>query len=76
MPVSRREFDDGHLSLSIPILQYLGVRSEEAFTADEVFEALIEIYGRRATPGDVIVTLEDLAGSGQVESKRVDGVWL
>ncbi len=76
MPISRQEFDDGRLDLSVPILQYLGARSEEAFTADEILFAIFEIYERRVTPAEVVVTLEDLVARGMLESKRLFGMTL
>ena len=74
MPISRQEFDDGRLNFGIPILQYLRARNDEAFTADEILYALLEVYERRATPAEVVVTLEDLVNSSLVESRVVAGV--
>ena len=54
MPISRQEFDDGRTNLNVPILQYLGVRRDEAFTADEILAALLDVYGRRAMIAEVI----------------------
>ena len=76
MPISRQEFDEGSLRLSIPIIQYLRVRSEEAFTSDEILEALLDVYERRATPAEVVLTLDDLVASGSLESRKIDGVWM
>jgi hypothetical protein len=76
VPISRQEFDDGRLDLSVPILQYLGARSDEAFTADEILYALLEIYERRATPAEVVVSLDDQVAKGVLESKQMIGMTL
>ena len=76
MPISRQEYDDGRLDLGVPIVQYMSARSEEAFTADEVLYALLEIYERRATPAEVVVSLEDLIAIGVLESKQRAGMVL
>ena len=73
MPISREEFDDARLDLSVPILGFLGLRSGEAFTADEVFEELTSYYGRRVTQAEVVVTLEDLTRVNRLESKYFAG---
>lgn len=56
------------------MLQYLRARNDEAFTADEILYALLQVYERRATPAEVVVTLEDLLDDGLIESKVVAGV--
>ena len=73
MPISRQEFDDGRLDFGVPLLQYLRARNDEAFTADEILYALLEIYERRVTPAEVVLMLEDLTDAGLVESKAVAG---
>ena len=74
MPISRQEFDDGRLNFGIPILQYLRARNDEAFTVDEILHALVEVYERRVTLAEVVLTLEDLVDSKMIESKFVAGV--
>ena len=74
MPISRQEFDDGRLNFSVPVLQYLRARNDEAFNADEILYALLQVYERRVTPAEVVVTLEDLLDDGLIESKVVAGV--
>lgn len=73
MPISRQEYDDGRLDLGVPVLQYLDARNNEAFAADEILYALLEIYERRVTPAEVVVTLQDLLAAGLIESKVVGG---
>lgn len=80
MPISRQEFDDGRLDLSVPILQFLSLRNGEAFTADEVLDELLNYYGRRhgrrVTETEVVVVLEDLVKADKLESKQFAGaVW-
>ena len=73
MPISRGEFEEGCTNLSVPILQYLNVRREEAFTVDEVLFALTTVYERRATITEVSSILRALVNSGSLESKEVSG---
>lgn len=73
MPISRQEFDDGRLDLSVPILQFLSLRNGEAFTADEVLDELLNYYGRRVTETEVVVVLEDLVKADKLESKQIAG---
>lgn len=74
MPISREEFDAGHLDVGVPILQFLGLRSGEAFTADEVLDELTGYYGRRVTQAEVVVVLDDLVRDDRLESKQFAGV--
>ena len=69
MPISRQEFDEGRLDLSVPIFQFLSLRNGEAFTADE----LINYYGRRVTQTEVVVALDDFVKSDRLESKQFAG---
>ena len=62
--------------MGVPILQYLGARSEEVFTADEILDALLYIYERRATPAEVVVVLGDLVDAKLLETKQFAGVVL
>ena len=73
MPISRQEFDDGRTNLNVPILQYLGVRRDEAFTADEILAALLDVYGRRAMIAEVINFLRNLADAGRIETREIAG---
>ena len=73
MPISRQEFDEGRLDLSVPILQFLGLRNGEAFTADEILDELLNYYGRRVTETEVVVVLEDLVKADKLESKQFAG---
>ena len=73
MPVSREEFEVGRTDLSVPILQYLGVRRNEAFTPSEILYALTTVYERRATLTEVSGFLMLLVRNGQLETKEVSG---
>ncbi len=74
MPISRQEYDDERLNFGVPILQYLKARNDEAFTADEILYALLEVYERRVTPAEVVLTLEDLVDANLIESKFMVGI--
>ena len=55
MTISRQEFDEGRIDLSVPILDFLAVR-RDAFTGQAIFEQLIQ-FGRRITLGEVVSSL-------------------
>ncbi len=73
MPISRQEYDDGRTNINIPIMQYFEVRRDEAFTADEILTALLEVYGRRITIAEVVNSLRNLVSVGDLESKEIAG---
>lgn len=72
MPISRQEFDAGRYDLSVPITDYLLVRREDAFRADEILEAMIQ-FGRAVTLAEVVQALESLVDRGEVQSKEIAG---
>ena len=74
MPISRQEFDEGSANITIPIMEYLGVRRDEAFTADEILVALLDVYGRRATIAEVINFLGNLVDEGRNETREIAGL--
>ena len=74
MPISRQEFDDERADINVPIMQYLGVRRDEAFTAGEILTALLDVYGRRITIAEVVNSLGNLVNAGRIESKEMAGV--
>ena len=73
MPISRQEFEDGRIDLGIPIADYLSVRRDDAFTANEVLEALIG-FGRLCTLAEVAQALDRLTTEGAVVRKEFAGV--
>ncbi len=73
MPISREEYEEGRTDISIPILQYLNVRRDEAFTVDEIQSALTNVYERRTTIAEVVGILRTLVRAGRVETKEVSG---
>ncbi len=73
MPISRQEFEDDRIDLGIPIADYLSVRRDDAFTAQEIFEAMIG-FGRPCTFAEVVQALERLAREATVEGKEFAGV--
>ena len=73
MPISREEFDEGHIDLAVPIIDLLAGRPAEAFTANEVVTNLTAIFDRRATLGEVAAALEFLVNQGRLERKEIAG---
>ncbi len=73
MPISRREFEDDRIDLGVPIADYLSIRRDDAFTAQEVLEPMIG-FGRPCTLAEVVQALERLAREGTVERKEFAGV--
>ena len=73
MPVSREEYDRGHIDLTVPIADYLDLRREDAFTAAELLEQIIQ-YGRAATIMEVIQALRVLVAHGRVDTKELAGI--
>ena len=72
LPISREEFDAGRFDLTVPILDFLSLRREDAFTADETLEQMIFV-GRAATLAEVVHALNHLSELGLVESKEFSG---
>lgn len=73
MPISRQECDEGRPNIDIPLMQYLDVRQDEAFSAEEILMALIDVYGRRTTIAEVAQSLRKLVNAGRLESKEMAG---
>ena len=73
MLISRQGFDGGRANIAIPIMRYLAVRRDEAFTADEIFTALLDVYGRRTTIAEVINPLRNLVNAGRIGSREIAG---
>ena len=73
MPISRGEFEEGRTDLSVPVLQYLNVRRDEAFTVEEIHSALSDVYERRATVAEVSSMLRVLVNGSRIETKEVSG---
>ena len=73
MPISREEFERGAIDLSIPIISYMTLRGEEAFSAVEIHFALREIFERRTTLAEVVVVLASLVEERRVDLKEIAG---
>ena len=72
LPISREEFNAGRFDLTVPILDFLSLRREDAFTAEEVLEQML-VFGRAATFAEVVHTLNQLLDHELVESKEFSG---
>ncbi len=73
MPVSREEYDRGRIDLTVPLADYLSLRRDDAFTAAELLEQLIQ-YGRAATITEVVQALGVLVAQGRVDTKELAGI--
>ena len=73
MPISRQEFEEGRIDLGIPVAEYLSVRREDAFTAQEILEAMLQ-FGRRCTLAEVAQALEALVAQRSVQTKEFAGI--
>ena len=73
MPISRQEFEDGRINLGIPVTEYLSVWRENAFTAQEDLDSMIQ-FGRRCTLAEVVQALERLVAQEIVQRKEFAGV--
>ena len=71
MPISRREFDEGRFDLTVPILEYLNVRRDDAFAAEEILTQLTGIFDRQATITEVNQALDGMVQRGMVESREI-----
>lgn len=72
LPISREEFNAGRFDLTVPILDFLLVRREDAFTAEEVLEQIL-VFGRAATLAEVVHALNQLLDQELVESEEFSG---
>jgi hypothetical protein len=73
VPISRQEFEDGRIDLAVPVVDYLRVRREDAFTAQEILDEMI-IFGRRCTLAEIIQSLERLVTQEIVLRKVLAGI--
>ncbi len=73
MPLSREEFQAGHIDLAIPVRQVLESRPELSFNVEEVRELLAQTQARIASVEDVVMALERLVADGRAEIKELGG---
>ena len=73
MPISREEFDAGHLDLSLPIRRLLQGSSETAFTLEEVQELFERATGRTVSLDQETQALDRLVAQEQMERTEIDG---
>ena len=72
LPISREEFNAGRFDLTVPILEFLALRRDDAFTAEEVLEQIL-FFGRAATLAEVVNALNHLIDQELVQSKEFSG---
>lgn len=73
MPISREEFEQGSIDLSLPVAQILRSRPDLAFTAEELQAMLTETVARIATLEEVELALHSLISQSLVEVKELEG---
>lgn len=73
MPISREEFDERHIDLTVPIAEVLESNPSLAFTAEEMLQDLTELWARRVTLAEVAVALETLVSAGQAARAEFAG---
>ena len=73
MPLSQEEFELGLSDLAIPIANILKAFPDQAFTADEVEQLLIEMDGRSAAIEDIVQALGSLVVQQRVRTKEIAG---
>lgn len=71
MPISRGEFRQRRIDLSLPIADLLAANLELAFTVDESRRLLIETAGRNESLSEVEYGLEVLVSQGRAEKAEV-----
>ena len=73
MPLSREEFDQRRIDLTLPIVGLLSNRPDLAFTAEDVLQILIGRSARNVTAQEVQQALEALVSRGQIEVAEIEG---
>ncbi len=73
MPISREEFQDGKIDLSIPILTVLESGKFEAWNAEELYEQLQSRMRNNIGLIEVIGVLGKLVVDGKLEPKEISG---
>ena len=73
MPISRGEFQQRRIDLTVPILDLLSGRSDLAFTVEDIQQVLLETSWRRAVLEEVQQALATLVSSGRVEVAEFEG---
>lgn len=73
MPISREEFDQRRIDLSIPVAELLSDRPDLAFTLVDVQNLLAQRAWRHATLEDAEQALETLLSRGDIEVAEIEG---
>jgi hypothetical protein len=71
VPISREEFRQRRIDLSLPIADLLAANAELAFTVDEIRRLLVETIGRNESLDEVEHALEALVSQGRAEKAEV-----
>ena len=71
MPLSQEEFELGRSDLTVPLANLLRGFADQAFTAEEVRQLLVDIEGRQAAIEDIVKALEALVAQQRVRKKEV-----
>ena len=71
MPVSREELEEGRFDLAFPIVRILNDSSDLGFSAQEIQQLLVEVYGRDAPLADVELALENLVQRDRVRTREM-----
>ena len=73
MPISREEFQQRRIDLTLPVANLLSDRPDLAFTVEEVRQMLIATSAREATAQEVQQALEALVSRGEIEVAELEG---
>jgi hypothetical protein len=73
VPISREEFKQRRIDLTLPVVKLLSDRPDLAFTAEEVRQVLTTTSARDATVQEVHQALEALVSHGEIEVAEIEG---
>ena len=73
MPLSQEEFELGRSDLTVPLANLLRGFADQAFTAEEVRQLLVDIEGRQAAIEDIVQALEALVAQQRVRKNEIEG---
>jgi Fe2+ or Zn2+ uptake regulation protein len=73
LPISRKEFESGHIGPVYLILAFLEKNKDSAFTAEEIKNGVLKMIQENFSISleEVVKTLEILTKEGHVESKDI-----
>lgn len=73
MPLSQEEFEVGQSDLTVPLANLLRGLADQAFTAEEIRQLLMDIEGRQAAKEDIVHALEALVAQQRIRMKEIAG---